>query len=67
LLLFVHSSWHLELPAGAGWGFTASAAAKATPAIDRANNTKKAIDSNFFILNPPHFDFALRRNDELYT
>jgi hypothetical protein len=67
LLLFVHSSWHLPLPAGDGAGFVASAAAKHAPAIDRAKRTKKAIDSNFFILNPPRFDFALRRNDELHN
>jgi hypothetical protein len=55
LLLFVHSSWHLPLPAGDGAGFVASPVAKLAPAIDRANRTKKIIDSNFFILKPSSF------------
>jgi hypothetical protein len=56
LLLFLHSSSHLVLVCGDGAGFVASAAAKQGPAIDRANRTKKVIDSNFFIPNPPYFD-----------
>jgi hypothetical protein len=63
LLLILQSSWHLVLPTRDDVGFVVSAAAKHVPAMDRANRTKKAIDSNLFILNPPYFDFALQRND----